>query len=119
GQSLFCRWLYLLFLKFQSYSYFVTSSSSFRSSTFQNLLSRARFWIIHRGWFPDDAARAQAFDFFRVEPEFSENFVVVFAKIGRALRRYFRDAVHLNRTADSELYVLSGAFQRNDDVVGL
>ena len=55
----------------------------------------------------------------RVEPEFLENFVVVFAKIGRALCRYFRDAVHLNRTADRELYVFSGAFERNDDVVGL
>src|SRR5205807_4140626 len=70
-------------------------------------------------WFPDDAARAQALDFFRVEPEFLENFIVVFAKIGRAPCRYFCDAVHLNRTADRELYVFSGTFQRNDDVVGL
>src|SRR5437588_5228028 len=59
-------------------------------------------------WFPDDAARAQALDFFRVEPEFLETFVVVFAKIGRAPCRYFCDAVHLNRTADRELYVFSG-----------
>ncbi len=73
--------------------------------------------MIHRGC--DYAASAQALDFFGVEPEFLENFVVMFAKIGRALCRYFRDAVHLNRTADRELYVFSGAFQRNDDVVGL
>src|SRR6266550_1227628 len=45
GPSLLCRWLYLLFLKFQSHSYFVTSSSSFRRSTFQILLSRACFWF--------------------------------------------------------------------------
>src|SRR5438477_9356715 len=51
-------------------------------------------------WFPNDAPSAQALDFFRVEPEFLQNFVVVFAEIGGSLRCYFRDAVHLNRTTD-------------------
>jgi hypothetical protein len=81
------------------------------------LLSRACFWIIHRGC--DHAPGAQAFDFSRVEPEFLKNFVVVFAEIGSALRRYFRDAVNLNRTTDRKLQVFSGAIKRNDYVVGL
>ena len=51
--------------------------------------------------------------------EFLQNFVVVLAKIGRALCRNFRHAVHLNGTADGKLYVLSGALERNNNVVGL
>src|SRR6266481_7748045 len=43
-----------------------------------------------RDWFGDDSARTQALNFVSLESEFLENFVVVFAKIGRALRRYFR-----------------------------
>src|SRR4029077_15314839 len=68
-------------------------------------------------WFPDHALSAQALDFFRVEPEFLQNFVVVLAKIGRALCRNFRHAVHLNRTTNRKLQVFSGALERNDDVV--
>src|SRR6266550_2628661 len=48
---------------------------------FKNLLSRLR----RCGWSPDDAPGAQALDFFRVEPEFLENFVVVFSQLRRAL----------------------------------
>src|SRR5689334_13964298 len=94
---------------------FLTSFSSFRAPTFQDLLG----CLCRCDWFPDHAAIAQALDFFRVEPEFSENFVVVFAKIGRAPCRDFRDAVHLYRTADSKLHVLAGAFERHKDVVSL
>src|SRR5207244_8383857 len=72
-----------------------------------------------RGWVRDDAARTQALDFFRVEAEFFENLVVMFAETRAALRCYFRDAVYLNRTAHSQLYVFSGAFERDDYVVSL
>src|SRR5438132_2329059 len=72
-----------------------------------------------RGWARDDAARTQVLNLFPVEPEFFENLVVVFAEIRAALRCYFRDAVYLNRTADSQLYVFSGAFERDDYVVSL
>src|SRR3954469_7596665 len=98
-------------LWFQSFScahIFLNSFSSFRNSTFQNLLGRARFWMIRRGC--DDADRTQTIDFFRVESEFLENFVVVFSQLRRSLCRYFCDAVHLNRTADCKFQVFSGAF---------
>src|SRR6266850_5130173 len=88
-------------------------------SVIMSLISDLLGCLCRCDWFPDHAPSAQALDFFRIEPEFLENFVVVFAKIGRAPCRYFRDAVYLNRTTDGELYVFSGAFQRNDDVVGL
>src|ERR1700736_987508 len=85
-----------------------------------NLLRCHCSWFgCSRGWARDDAARAQALDFFRVEPEFLENFVVVFSQLRRALCRYFCDAVHLNRTADCKFQVFSRAFQRHNDVVSL
>src|SRR5204862_2055226 len=40
-----------------------------------------------RGWARDDAARTQVLDLFRVEAEFFENFVVMFAEIGGSLGR--------------------------------
>src|SRR5438132_12062487 len=72
-----------------------------------------------RGWVRDDAARTQALDFFRVEPELLENFVVVFSQLRRSLCRYFCDAVHLNRTTDCKFQVFSRAFERDDYVVSL
>src|SRR6266550_222637 len=72
-----------------------------------------------RGWCPDHAPSAQALDFFRVEPELLENFVVVFSEFRRSLCRYFCDAVHLNRTTDCKLQVFSRAFERDDYVVSL
>src|SRR6266705_6518608 len=69
--------------------------------------------------FPDDALSAQALDFFRVEPELLENFVVVFSQLRRSLCRYFCDAVHLNRTTDCKFQVFSRAFERDDYVVSL
>ena len=35
----------------------------------------------------------------------------------RALRRYFGDTVHLNRTADGRGQFAAGSFERNDDVI--
>src|SRR6266446_8933866 len=70
-------------------------------------------------WFPDDAPSAQALDFFRVEPELLENFVVVFSQLRRSLCRYFCDAVYLNRTTDCKFQVFSRTFERDDDVVSL
>src|SRR6266550_1566171 len=71
-----------------------------------------------RGWFPDDATRAQAFDFFHVEAEFLENLFVMFADFRCAFRRNFGHAVHLNRTANRRGQLIAGSFQRNDDVIG-
>ena len=82
---------------------------------FKNLLSCLR----RCGWSPDDAPSTQALDFFRVEPELLENFVVVFSQLRRSLCRYFCDAVHLNRTTDCKFQVFSRAFERDDYVVSL
>src|SRR5882724_13522780 len=70
-----------------------------------------------RSWRPDDATGAQAFDFFRVELEFLENFFIVFSNFWCPLRRNFAHVMHLNRTADRRRYFIAGSFQRNDDVV--
>src|SRR5205823_14942831 len=78
-----------------------------------------RWFRCWQGWARDDAARAQALDFFRVESEFLENFVVVFSQLRRSLCRYFCDAVYLNRTTDCKFYVFSRAFERDDYVVSL
>src|SRR5437764_15435549 len=71
------------------------------------------------GWSPNDAPSTQALDFFRVEPELLENFVVVFSQLRRSLCRYFCDAVHLNRTTDCKFQGFSRAFERDDYVVSL
>src|SRR6266851_4718233 len=63
------------------------------------------------------AVDAQALDLRRVEPQFLEDLVVVFAELRGALRRDFRDTVHLNGTANRRGQASSGALQRNDDVV--
>src|SRR4029077_8849213 len=88
-------------------------------SVMMSLISDLLGCLCRCDWFRDDAARAQALDLVRVEAEFLQNFVVVFAKIGRAFGRYFSDAVHLNRTADCKFQVFSRAFQWDDDVVSL
>src|SRR5436309_13246044 len=86
----------------------------------RDLLRCYRSWFgCWRGWARDDAARTQALNLFRVEPEFFENFVVVFSQLRRSLCRYFRDAVHLNGTTDRKLQAFSGAFEWDDYVVSL
>src|SRR5258708_817911 len=82
---------------------------------------RALAWLRCRrgglGWFPDRAARAQALNCLRVEPQFFENLLVVFADFRRAFRRHFRHTVHLDRTADRGSQLAARALERNDDVI--
>src|SRR5689334_12060420 len=66
-----------------------------------------------------DIARAEAVDFGRAEPELFENLFVVLTKRRGAPCWHFRDAVHLNGTANRRVQLAAGAFERNDDVVRL
>src|ERR1700694_1160285 len=65
----------------------------------------------------NSATRTQAIDFGRVESQFLENLVVVLSDFRSALRGYFGNSMHLNRTADRRRQLAAGAFQRDDDVV--
>jgi hypothetical protein len=58
------------------------------------------------------------FDLGTVEPELSENFVIVLAQAGRAPCRFLCNAVHLHGAADRKRQLASRALERNDDVVG-
>src|SRR5882724_1076731 len=82
-------------------------------SVIMSLISDLLGSLRKRGWRPDDPTGAQAFDFFRVELEFLENFFVVFSNFWRALRRNFLHVLHLNRTADGGRQFIAGSFQRN------
>src|SRR6266852_5581575 len=75
------------------------------------MLSRRRlgFW--------DGAARTQAVDVCRVEPQLLENLLVVLSELRGALCGHFGDAMHLNRTADRRGQLAAGTVERNDDVV--
>src|SRR5579863_2756907 len=75
------------------------------------LLCRAHF----RLW--NGAARAQAVDFGRIEPELPEQLFVVLTQFRGAPGRHLRDAVHLDRAADGQGELVAGAFDRNDDLV--
>src|SRR5258706_3393138 len=68
--------------------------------------------------FGNDTERAQAIDFGRVESQFAENLVVVLSDFRSALRRYFGNAMHLDRTADRRGQPFACALERNDDVIG-
>src|SRR3954470_8508656 len=65
-----------------------------------------------------DPARAEAVDLAGVEPELSENLVVVLADFRRSPGRHFVDAVNLQRAADRELQFSAGSLERNNNVVG-
>src|SRR5258706_3724783 len=67
--------------------------------------------------FGNDTERVQAIDFGRVESQFAENLVVVPSDFRSALRRYFGNAMHLDRTADRRGQPFAGALERNDDVI--
>src|SRR5580698_10277008 len=64
------------------------------------------------------AVGTQACDVVACESKFLQHFIVVLADSRRALGRYFSNALHLNRTADSRGQLLAGSFERNDDVIG-
>src|SRR5882724_1308398 len=65
------------------------------------------------------ATREEAVYLLRVEPEFGQNLLVVFANFRGALGRHFLDIVHLNRTADRRGQLAPSTFKRNDDIVCL
>src|SRR4051812_38444193 len=65
----------------------------------------------------DDSARTEAFDLLRVEAELLEDFFVVFADLGRSLRRHLCDTVNLQGTADGGLQRSTSAFERYDNVI--
>src|SRR6266850_684951 len=63
------------------------------------------------------AARAQAVDFGRVEPQLPEHLVVVLADVRGAPRRHLGNPMHLDRATDRRGELAAGAFERNDDLV--
>src|SRR5882672_7980257 len=65
----------------------------------------------------DDSACTETRDLPRVEAELLEDLFVVFADLGRSLRRHFRDTVNLQWTADCGLQLSTSAFERYDNVI--
>jgi hypothetical protein len=78
-----------------------------------NCLFHGFDWLCTR----DRAAHAQTVDFVISKTELFQNFIVMLADSRRAPGRYFRNTVHLNRTADGRGQLLAGSFERNDDVI--
>src|SRR5713226_6906449 len=64
------------------------------------------------------AAGMKVFDLGSVEPELSENFVIVLAQARRAVCGFLCNAVHLHGAADRKRQLASRALERNDNVVG-
>src|SRR5271154_2826588 len=67
--------------------------------------------------FRNGAALAQAVDFARAKAQFLENRLVVFSKSWGPLGRDFRNAVHIDRTADRRGELATRSFQGAADVV--